>query len=167
MTLTRLATRASAFAGALLLFAACDPGTRIEGAITIVEGLEAPDDDRHTMYVGAFREEDVTGGVLGTAAVPVFIEFSGIENEDFNPEVEFALGGAGNAEPLWLVTWWKIGNAVLPDYERPDPGDRYGVYAANPVFEDESGNSGGTVRSVDIVIDTTLVESTAFAPTVN
>ena len=139
-----------------VLVSACDPGTRIEGTITLEPGLEAPDDERHTLYVAAFRSEDVTAGVFDTSAAPVFVEFGGIENADFDPEVDFALGGAGAAEPMHLFVWWKIDDPELPDYEPPEIGDRCGVYAENPVFEDAEGDAGDTVRGVELVIDRTL-----------
>lgn len=164
----RITTRASAFAGALALFtaplAACDPGTRIEGRITLEAALEAPDQARHTLYVGAFPGTEISGGVLSTSAVPAFIEFSGIENDDFDPSVEYALGGAGNAEPLHVVAWWKVNDGELPDYELPETGDRYGIHPENPVFEDETGRDGAVVRNVDVLLGRTFGIDTAFAP---
>ena len=150
-----------ATAGAIFLSAGCDPGTRIEGSITIADGLEAPDDERHTLYIAAFRASDVVNGVLDTSAGPVFMEFGGITNDDFDPEVEYALGGAGAAEEVHVYVWWKIGRPEQSDYEIPSPGDRFGVAEDNPIFQGANGDDGDTQRGVDIELDRTFTTSTS------
>lgn len=144
----------------LLLFAGCDPGTRIEGSIRLDEGLEAPDGERHTLYVAAFRSSDVVNGVLDTSAGPVLMEFGGIENDDFDPEVEYALGGAGAAEEVHVFVWWKIDRPEQSDYRAPVAGDRFGIAEDNPVFQGVSGDEGGTKRDIDVVLDRTFSSGT-------
>lgn len=155
---------ALAFASALSI--GCDPGTRIEGEIHLEDGLEAPDEERHTLYVAAFRSEDVTGLVFDTSAAPTFVEFGGIDNASFDPTVEFALGGAGAAEELHVFSWWKIGDAEHPDYELPETGDRFGVYEDNPIFPGADGKDGESERNVEVLLDRTFGVGTAgsFAP---
>ena len=143
---------------------ACDKGTRIEGKITLEDGLEAPDAERHTLYVAAFLDADVTGAVFDTGAAPAFVEFGGIANDDFDPSVTFALGGAGAAEEMHVFVWWKIGDAEHPDYELPEQGDRFGVYADNPVFEGASGDESDSEKAVDVELDRVFgVDTAGFA----
>ena len=143
---------------------ACDPGTRLKGEIALEDGLEAADEERHTLYVAAFHSADVTGAVFDTSAAPAFMEFGGIENDDFDPDVGYELGGAGAAEELHVFVWWKIGDAELPDYELPEEGDRFGVFAGNPVFQGVSGNDSGSQHKVDLVLDRTYgVDTAGFA----
>lgn len=153
--------KALACAGAFFLFAGCDPGTRIEGRITLADGLEAPDDDRHTLYVAAFQSSDVVNGVLDTSAGPIFMEFGGISNDDFDPEVEYALGGAGAAEEMHVFVWWKIGSAEQSDYRIPAEGDRFGVAEDNPIFQGANGDDGDTQRGIDVELDRTFTTGTA------
>ena len=155
-------------AGALVITSAlsfaCDPGTRLKGTIALEDGLEAADDERHTLYVAAFRSEDVTGAVFDTGAAPAFVEFGGIENDAFDPEVEYELGGAGGAEEMHVFVWWKIGDAEHPDYELPEEGDRYGVFAQNPAFDGASGKDSDSQHNVDLVLDRTFgVDTAGFA----
>lgn len=145
--------------GAAFLFAAgCQTSSRINGAITIVDGFQAPDSDRHTLYVAAFPSGSVVGGTLDTAAIPVFVEFGGISNGDFDPRVTYALGGGGDAQEVDVLVWWKVNRPELPDYVGPEEGDRFGVYAMNPIFRGEDGTKGGAqAHGVDLVIDQTYV----------
>lgn len=157
----RIIGLAGALAIASALSSGCDPATRIEGTIRLEEGLEAPDEERHTLYVAAFRSEDVTGLVFDTSAAPAFVEFGGIDNASFDPTVEFALGGAGAAEEMHVFSWWKIGDAEHPDYELPESGDRYGAYADNPIFPGADGKDGESERNVDVLLDRTFGVGTA------
>jgi hypothetical protein len=143
---------------------ACDPGTRVAGSIALEDGLEVGDDERHTLYVAAFHAGDVTGAVFDTGAAPAFVEFGGIENADFDPDVGYELGGAGAAEEMHVFAWWKIGDAEHPDYELPEEGDRFGMFAENPVFEGASGNDSASQHHVDIVLDRTYgIDTAGFA----
>lgn len=143
---------------------ACDKATRIEGKITLEDGLEAGDDERHTLYVAAFRSGDVTGAVFDTGAAPAFVEFGGIENADFDPSVEFALGGAGAAEEMHVYVWWKVGDAEHPDYELPETGDPFGAYAENPIFPGAAGEKSDSERNVDLELDRVYgVDTAGFA----
>ena len=143
---------------------ACDPGTRLKGKIALEDGLDAANDERHTLYVAAFRSSDVTGAVFDTAAAPAFIEFGGIANADFDPDVGFELGGAGGAEEMHVFVWWKIAEAELPDYELPEEGDRFGVFAENPVFPGATGKDSDAQHHVDLVLDRIYgVDTAGFA----
>ena len=148
-------TAVLAFASAADFFlAGCQDSTRITGSITLKPGLEAPDSNRHTLYVAAFKSADFTNGVLSSSAVPVFVEFGGISNDDFNPDVTYALGGAGQAEEVGVIAWWKVNDPEHLDYQPPSDGDRYGAYAQNPIFRGQDGTKGGARSDgVDILLD--------------
>ncbi len=141
---------------ALLLAAGCDPETRIEGRITVAEGQEAPDGARHTLYIAAYPTEFVVDGMPNcTAGTPVFVEFSGVENDDFDPDVGYALGGAGEAVEAHVFAWWKVGDAEQADFRCPKDGDRFGAFALNPIFPGADGG-GESERDVDVRLDRTL-----------
>ena len=142
-----------ALAGSAFLFA-CQTSSRIEGAITDVNGFQSPDDQLHSLFVAAYPSGSVVNGVLSSSAEPVFVEFGGISNSDFDPKVTYALGGAGDAREVDVVCWWKVFSPERPDYAPPQEGDRYGVYAMNPIFQGEDGSKGGAqAHGVDLVID--------------
>lgn len=155
--------------GALILMSAlsfaCDPGTRLKGTIAVEDGLEAPDAERHTLYVAAFRTVDLPRAfVEDTSSAPAFVEFGGIANDDFDPEVGYELGGAGAPEELHVFAWWKISDAEHPDYELPEEGDRFGFFGENPVFEGASGNDSDSQRNVDLTLDRIYgVDTAGFA----
>ena len=153
MTTKQIRNAVLALAGSAFLFA-CQNSTRIEGAITVVDGFQSPNDQRHTLYVAAYPSGSIVNGTLDSAAQPVLVEFGGIANGDFDPSVTYALGGAGDAREVDVVAWWKVTSPERPDYAPPEEGDRYGVYAMNPIFRGENGSKGGAqARGVDIVID--------------
>lgn len=150
---------------AAIAVAACDPGTRIEGDVTLGSGLSAPDDERHTLYIAAFTSAALVNGVLNTAASPVWFEFAGVANEDFDPDVYYALGGAGAAQELFVFAWWKVDRPQLSDYEPVAPGDLFGRHP-DVVFPGEDGSDGAASKDVDIVLDRVFVSgsSASFAP---
>jgi hypothetical protein len=147
---------------AVSLLLACDPGTRIEGSITLGAGKQAPDSSLHTLYVAAFPSAAITtaGGVVAlhcSAATANWVEFGDVSNADFNPEVTYALGGAGGAKESWVFAWWKVTVGLNPDFACPGPSDLFGAYSNNPVFFGQSGTgSGGQARQVDLVLNTAL-----------
>ncbi len=117
--------------------------------------IDAPDPERHTLFIAAFGSGAVMSGVLNTGATPVWVEFSGIENSDFDPDVTYRLGGAGEAEEVRIVAWWKVTQGEKTDYQPLEPGDVWGFFPG-VVFQGVSGG-GGNARDVDIVLNRTFV----------
>lgn len=160
MRTSLLLTTATALAVAVSF--ACDPGTRIRGEVTLGDGMAAPDSARHTLYIAAFGSGAVMNGILNTGATPVWIEFGGIANGDFDPSVSYALGGAGGSEELSVYAWWKVARAEQPDYVPVEPGDRFGRFEGNPIFEGRTGGgTGGSAVDVDIVLIRTFVSGSS------
>src|SRR5947199_59915 len=56
-------------AGAVLVLAACDPATRIEGDLRLAAGKQAPDDARHTLFVAAYPKAAGRGRQARPAAL--------------------------------------------------------------------------------------------------
>lgn len=160
-----LPTAVLAFASAAVLLSGCQDSTRVTGSITLANDLSAPDTARHTLYVAAFKSSDFNGSVWNTAATPVFVEFGGVTNDDFNPDVTWALGGAGAAEEVGVVAWWKINDSEQLAYEPPAPGDLFGVYPQNPIFRGQDGSgSGSRADNVDFALDGVWGQATIHPP---
>jgi len=145
---------------AAFLFA-CVNGTRIEGKIGLAEGLRAPDNAGHTLYVAAFATTNGTV-LLDTAANPVLVEFGSVTNADFSPTVFYELGGAGGARAANVFAWWKVNDEEQLDYEPPSTGDLYGVASVDPVFSGEDGNQGGGhLTGINLTLDSVFITSSA------
>ena len=156
------------FRRALLLFpaaiaiAACQPSTRISGSIRLASGLAAPDSDLHTLYVAAFATTATSGSggsmaVNCTANTPIWVEFGAVRNADFNPTVDYELGGAGSAREANVFAWWRVGSASQETFSCARAGDVFGAAASNPVFAGKNGTGGGDqAQHVDLTLDRTL-----------